>query len=273
MIESVHRPETAIAIEATRAALDLARSGHGAHDVRSKGPRDLVTATDVAAEDTIRSVLGGLPGSTVVGEERGGVTPAGGSPYWLVDPICGTANFASGIPLYCVNLALVEDGQVTVAVVGDGSTGEIYAAERGRGAWAVDAGSGHRLAVRGASGIIVLQEGMSQDTRRERAGQFAAAVIGTDRWHVRALGTTLPSAYLAAGRIAAYVEFFAPALHTAAGALLAAQAGATVTDIDGKPWTISSDSVIASAAPGLHRELLDIAAAPANPADGTRHDR
>jgi myo-inositol-1(or 4)-monophosphatase len=183
-----------------------------------------------------------------------------------VDPICGTANFASGIPLYCVNLALVEDGQVTLAVAADGSTGEIYAAERGRGAWAVDANPGHRLAVNGASSIIVLQEGMSQDARRERAAEFAAAMISADRWHVRALGTTLPFIYLAAGRIAAYVEFFAPVLHTAAGALLAAEAGATVTDIDGKPWTIGSDSVIASAAQGLHRDLLAIAATPGNPA-------
>ena len=38
--------------------------------------------------------------------------PTDGSPYWLVDPICGTRNFASGIPLYCVNLALVEDHHV-----------------------------------------------------------------------------------------------------------------------------------------------------------------
>jgi myo-inositol-1(or 4)-monophosphatase len=260
MTDPFHRPETAAAVEATRAALDLAHSGHGARDIRFKGQRDLVTAADVAAEDEIRGILGRLQSSTVVGEERGGVAPADGSPYWLVDPICGTANFASGIPLYCVNLALVESGQVTVAVAGDASTGEVYAAELGRGAWVLRAGSGQRLAVSGTSSIIVIQDGHSQGACRDRAAQCVAAAIRADRWDVRALGTTLPLIYLAAGRIAGYLEFFAPALHTAAGSLLATEAGATVTNIDGQPWTISSDSLIASAAPALHHELLGVAA-------------
>src|SRR5207247_8201578 len=96
---------------------------------------DLVTATDIAVEDAIRGIVGDALGIPVVGEERGGEAPADGSPFWLVDPICGTRNFASGSPLYCVNMALVEAGRVTVAVVGEPSTGEIDVAEGGRGAW------------------------------------------------------------------------------------------------------------------------------------------
>ena len=91
----------------------------GAREITVKGARDIVTATDVAVEDLVRRHLGDVLGRPVVGEERGGEPPADGSPYWLVDPICGTTNFASGIPLFCVNLALVENNEVTVAVVGD----------------------------------------------------------------------------------------------------------------------------------------------------------
>jgi fructose-1,6-bisphosphatase/inositol monophosphatase family enzyme len=69
-----------------------------------------VTATDVAVEDAVRTMVGGAVGSLVVGEERGGEPPADGAPYWVVDPICGTRNFASGVPLYSINLALVEGG-------------------------------------------------------------------------------------------------------------------------------------------------------------------
>src|SRR5207249_2349991 len=139
----------------------------------------------------------------VVGEERGGEAPADGSPYWLVDPICGTRNFASGMPLYSVNLALVEEDQVTVAVVGDPSTAEIHVAERGRGAWALKDGARRKLGTSGESRTIVVEDGRSTGARRERAAHLTAAAIRADRWHVRSLGTTLALSYLAAGRISA----------------------------------------------------------------------
>jgi len=128
------RPETLVAIDAVKRALAIARRGVGAEDITAKGGRDLVTVTDVAVEDAVRRMMTEALGFSVIGEERGGEAVADGSPYWLVDPICGTRNFASGIPLYCVNLVLVEGDEVTVAVVGDASTGEIDVAERGRGA-------------------------------------------------------------------------------------------------------------------------------------------
>jgi myo-inositol-1(or 4)-monophosphatase len=75
----------------------------------------------------------------VIGEERGGQVPDD-TPNWLVDPICGTRNFVSGIPLFAINAALVEDGQVAVSVVGDGSSGDVLVAEAGNGAWHVRQG-------------------------------------------------------------------------------------------------------------------------------------
>ena len=73
------------------------------------------------------------------------------------------------------------------------------------------------------------------------------------------LGTTLSLAYVAAGRVAAYGVFWGTALHTAAGSLLSAEAGASVSDVDGRPWTIRSDSILASANAALHADLLDLA--------------
>ncbi len=253
------RRETLVAIDAVERALDLARRGVGAADTTTKGGRDLVTATDVAVEDAVRSIVSHALGSLVVGEERGGEAPADGSPCWLVDPICGTRNFASGMPLYCVNLALVEGDQVTVAVVGDPSTDEIHVAERGRGAWALKDGARRALTTNDESRTIVIEDGKSTGARREHAAQFTAAAIRADRWDFRSLGTTLALSYLAAGRISAYVVFWASAIHTGAGSLLVTEAGGILSDIDGRPWTIHSDSVVASANPGLHHELLDLA--------------
>jgi hypothetical protein len=163
------RPETLVGIEAVQRALTIARPGVDAEDVSEKGERDLVTVADVAVEDAVRHVLTNAMKASVIGEERGGEVPADGSPYWLVDPICGTRNFASGIPLYCVNLALVEGNEVTVAVVGDPSRGEIDVAERRRGAWRLKDGSRHRLTTSDESRTLVIEEGKSQGSRREQA--------------------------------------------------------------------------------------------------------
>ena len=252
------RPETLVAIDAVKRALAIARRGIGAADIIAKGGRDLVTVTDVAVEDAVRGIVADALGFSVIGEERGGEASADGSPYWLVDPICGTRNFASGIPLYCVNLALVEGDEVTVAVVGDPSTGEIDVAERGRGAWALKDGVRHRLTTSDESQTIVIEDGKSKGARREHAAQFTAAAIRTDRWDFRSLGTTLALPYLAAGRISAYVVCWVSAIHAGAGSLLVTEAGGTLSDIDGQPWTIHSDSLVAGATPELHRELLDL---------------
>jgi len=259
------RRETRVAMDAVGRALDLARRRVGADAITSKGGRDLVTATDVAVEDAIRDLMTSALGFPAVGEERGGEAPADGSPYWLVDPICGTRNFASGNPLYCVNLALVEGGQITLVVVGDSSTGEIHVAERGGGAWAITGGSPCLLTTSGENRTVVVELGPSTGARREHAARFMAGAIRADSWDLRALGTTLSLAYVAAGRVAAYVLFSTSAVHAGAGSLLVTEAGGVLSDIDGRPWSIQSDSIVASADPRLHRELLDLARAAGAP--------
>jgi len=260
------RPATRVAIHAVRRGLELARSRVGAEEITSKGGRDLVTATDIAVEDEIRRIVEGESSHPVVGEERGGEAPADGSAYWLLDPICGTRNFASGIPLYCVNLALVEGDQVTVAVVGDASIDEIQFAEHGRGAWATSPEGQRRLGTSDQNTTISVESGQSTGSRREHGARFAHDMICADRWDIRNLSSTLSSAYVAAGRMAAYVLFSGSALHTGAGTLLVAEAGGTVSDVQGEPWTVRSDSLLASANPELHAELLDMAQATAGDA-------
>lgn len=243
-----------------KTALALTSSGSDPGDITSKGGRDLVTTTDVAVEDTVRAHLQRALGITVIGEERGGKTPSDGAAYWLVDPICGTRNFASGIPLFALNLALVEHGEVTVAVVGDPSRDEIVVAERGLGVSTLTASSRWRIAVSEASHVLVAEDGKAAGPRREHAADFIMNAIRVDEWDFRSLGTTLSFPYLAAGRVAAYVVFYySPAVHSAAGSLLATEAGALLTDIEGKPWNLESDSLISAATPRLQERLVELA--------------
>src|SRR5258706_7572046 len=129
------RPETRTAIRAVGIAREIADSRDGAGQITSKGGIDLVTATDIACEDAIRAELArDFPEHAIVGEERGGTVVAS-KPTWLIDPICGTRPFASDVPLYCSNAALLEDGALTVAAVAVGQSDEIAWAERDGGAW------------------------------------------------------------------------------------------------------------------------------------------
>ena len=144
------RAETDAAIGAARLARQIADSRAGADAVQFKQGIDIVTAADVC-EDAIREELArSFPDHPVVGEERGG-EPRGGEPYWLVDPICGTRCYASDVPLYCTNIALVEREEVTTAVIAIGRSNELLYAEKGGGAWLIADGDATRMSTRTAA--------------------------------------------------------------------------------------------------------------------------
>lgn len=256
------RPETEIAIRAASIAQKIADSRAGSDRITSKSGIDLVTDTDLACEDTIRSeLLRAFPDFPVVGEERAG-TPHAGKPYWLVDPICGTRSFASNIPLYCTNIALVEDGEVTLAAIGIGTTGEILWAEKGRGAQMRKDGADRRIATQDSSNIVWI------DGNTPHAANTVRQTILSNHWFVWKFSSTLSYAYVACGRMAAAIQFSSRSqvqpmgsVHTAAGCFIAREAGAIVTDLDdGSPWQIGTRSHLIAATAKLHRELSEIVA-------------
>lgn len=260
------RAETRIALAAVRTARAIADSRRGADEITSKGGIDLVTAADVACEDAIRAELAReLPGAVVVGEERGG-TPVAGRAYWLVDPICGTRPFASDVPLYCTNVALVEDGLVTVAAVASGRSDEVCWAERGGGAWLESAAGVRRLHATAVSDTVWFSG------REARTADMVRAALVARRWYVWQFSSTLAYPYLAAGRIAGIVHGGTSPVHTAAGALLVAEAGAVLSDLDGAAWSVDSEGLLAAATPELHAELRTLADAARRPAPVRGYD-
>src|SRR5262245_23716928 len=248
------RPETEAAIRAAAIAQRIADSRDGADQVTSKGGIDLVTATDLACEDAIRAALtDAFPAYPVIGEERGG-TSAAGTPYWLVDPICGTRSFASNVPLYCTNIALVDHGAVTVAAVGIGSTGDIRYAEQGLGAWIRTATGDRRLAPGDHSHTVWISG------TTEHAAAVVRRALLLNRWYIWLFSSSVAYAYLAAGRIAGILHFASSSpVHTAAGCFVAAEAGAVITDLTGGgPWSLATHSFLLAATPALHGELRDL---------------
>jgi len=263
------RAETAAAVRAARLAQRIADSREGANAVHVKQGIDIVTAADIACEDAIRTELTrSFPDYPVIGEERGG-EPRARTPYWLVDPICGTRCYASNVPLYCTNIALVENGEVTVAAIGIGRSGEVLYAEKGSGARLISApelepAPSTAIAASTASNVLWAHG------HGEAMAAFARRIWLADRWYLWMFTSTVGYAYLALGRIAGIVHIARPEqraeppAHTAAGCLVAAEAGATVTDLDsGAPWTLATRSFVIAATPALHSEIAALVKAAA----------
>ena len=256
------RRETEIAIRAADIARKIADSRAGAERITSKIGIDLVTDTDLACEDAIRGeLLREFPHWPVVGEERAG-TPREGKPYWLVDPICGTRAFASNVPLYCTNIALVEGGEVTSAAIGIGTTAEVLWAEKGRGAHVWTEGTNRRIAPQDSSNIVWI------DGNTEQAANSVRRAMLSNRWYVWKFSSTLSYAYVACGRIAAAIQFNSSSevdpigsVHSSAGCFIAREAGAIVTDLqDNHLWQLGTRSFLIASTAKLHQELFDIVA-------------
>jgi myo-inositol-1(or 4)-monophosphatase len=256
------RPETRAALEALRAVLPLVQERRGASEVRAKGPNDIVTGTDVLVQSTLQQILHEQhPDIAFLGEEGSPDLAPDARRMWLVDPICGTSNYAAGIPLFAINVALVEDQRIAASAVADGGTADLYIAEHNNGAWRVSSSGLHRLQVSDTNLIV----SVDPDVRGGQGLQdfptaFAVEALARHRWDVRALSSTIALVYVASGRLSGAV--YAPlgaALHFAAGVLLAREAGALVTDHTGAEWTLDSPICVVAATRALHAELVTLA--------------
>ena len=104
-------------------------------NVGFKGPQDYLTEVDGETEAFIAErLLRVFPADGFIGEESQARPAGAGGAVWVVDPIDGTANFARGVPHFCVSIACVADGRVEVGVIYNPMLDELFAARRGGGA-------------------------------------------------------------------------------------------------------------------------------------------
>jgi fructose-1,6-bisphosphatase/inositol monophosphatase family enzyme len=209
-------------------------------DIREKGPGDLVTIADLETEQALTPrLMDLLPGSLVVGEEAVAADPgvmdrlSGNQPVWLIDPVDGTANFAAGMPLFAVMVALVERGTMIASWIHDPVTGVMATAEAGAGAW----DRGRRLSVlpgaepASMSGAISVRFGR-RDIARKVAGR--SNQLGSV-FSLRCAGQEYLA--LASGRahFSLYHRLY-PWDHVP-GFLLHQEAGGYAKRLDGSPFT------------------------------------
>jgi myo-inositol-1(or 4)-monophosphatase len=255
--------ESIIAIARQAGDLVVRMQDQGLSDIQSKSNDiDLVTEADLASEKLIRDELTGrYPDFGFWGEESN--TPPTTALYWIVDPIDGTVNYANGIPLYAVNIALQHDANALLAVTVELPAGRAYWAELGRGAYVREAnGSESRLVVNRVDRLrmAIISTGFPYDRAENPDNNSREFAYFMPRCQgVRRMGAAaIDLAYVAAGIFSGHWENGLNPWDISPGALLVQEAGGLVTDYQGNPWTPTSRAFVASNGhPDLHQALLD----------------
>lgn len=215
---------------------------------------DPVTLADVAAQQVIADmIVKARPDDAILGEEA--LDRPGDSGWrWIVDPLDGTVNYLYGRDAWAVSIAVQDpDGATVAAVVLAPALGRTYTAARGQGCWL----DGRRLAVRPCSDLAraIIGTGFSYDAAARAAQGLLLARLLPAVADIRRCGSAaLDLADVASGRIDAFYENDLSSWDWAAGALLATEAGAVVTELPGP----DDRSGILAAPPALAEPLRDL---------------
>src|SRR5438874_5085136 len=225
--------------ELAREAGSLLISYFGKVSVEYKGDADLVTQADRASEKLIvERIRKQWPEHDLIGEE-GSRRETGSDFRWYIDPLDGTTNFAHGYPVFCVSIALEYQGELVTGVIFDPTRNELYTAERGRGAFL----DGEKIHVSSVSQLAesLLATGFPSQKRHKNPNIYFYHQITLKTHGVRRAGSAaLDLAAVACGRFDGFWEFNLNPWDTAAGVLIAEEAGARITDFSGGPFQLDS---------------------------------
>lgn len=249
----LHRPTAAaldpdlnlaqqVAVGAAQAAGALV-SGRAQGDLglRGKGPSgDVVTDLDISAERLIlRRIRAAFPEHRIISEEAGVLGAEDGAWTWLVDPLDGTNNLAVALPNYVIGIALCRDRIPVLGVVHDPVTGGTWQATRGAGAYGPD----HRalrppLRTHPAGPLLAWTQGYSVARDDATAGALKIVMESAARRVFQLWTPLLSLVMLARGDIDGMIGYHAEEIDLPAGALIAAEAGVALFDLDGAPFDV-----------------------------------
>lgn len=215
-----------------------------------------------ANDDTVSAILRpalteALAGSRWTADEHGsGPMPDGD--WWVVDPVGGNMNAVQGMPDWNIGVSLVRDGRPLLAVLHAHRAGETFSAIAGGGAYLN--GLPLRVSAKTDLGLALTGTGQAEPNRdpghARRAGAAIAAMMQRALYVRSSVPVGQQLTQVAAGRMDVHWQFDNLRSHIAP-VLIAREAGGTVTDLDGKPWEITSSGYVA-AAPGVHAAALDV---------------
>lgn len=224
-------------------------------EIMSKGTRDLVTSLDYELEKLIIDHLKRyFPKDHIVSEETNPHTQVTGR-TWIIDPLDGTCNYANGIPVYGVQLVLLEEKEPILSFIMHPVGDELYYAEKGKGAFL----NGNSIKVKKDipvdQSILTLGDFSksnfeSRDKQIELMSQLNDKVLKFRMWG----SACYDLAYLAAGRTQGHIMFSKNLWDILPGLLLVREAGAFIANIEGRNFDLEKGTLVATA----NEELLNL---------------
>jgi len=225
--------------------------------IRKKVAQEIVTEADTESEKEIIAVIrSNFPEHGILSEECGLTT--GSSEYrWIIDPLDGTVNFAHRVPIFCISIALSFRDAIVLGIVFNPLSGELFSAVSGQGAQL----NGLPIQVSSIASVSesLLATGFPYNVNEifdpiiTRYGNCLKTAQG-----IRRLGSAaLDLCYVACGRFEGYWEQNLKAWDTAAGALIAAEAGGQVTTFSRQPYAVDQIEILATNG-RIHQEMIEL---------------
>jgi myo-inositol-1(or 4)-monophosphatase len=249
-----------VGIQAALNAGTLLRSGFGGRfAITSKpGVQNLVTEYDAASEESIISaIFNAFPDHAILAEESGEIAKPNSAVTWIIDPLDGTVNFAHNIPVFSVSIAAATQKTIVMGVVFQPMTGELFVAEKGKGAFL----NGRQIFVSRVPRLemSILSTGFPYNVDKdplECVEKFARMQLkGVP---IRRLGSAaIDMSYVAAGRFDAFWEVGLHPWDMAAGKLLVEEAGGRVTHWDGSSHQVYGYETMLATNGLLHSAMLE----------------
>ncbi len=254
---------------ARKAGRSLARDfGEVEHlQVSIKGPANFVSAADHRAETILYEELSrARHGYSFLMEERGLVEGPDKTHTWIIDPLDGTTNFLHGIPMFAISVALQRDGELVAGLVYNPATGDMYTAERGKGAYLNDTRR-LRVAARPDLDQAVITTGISHRGKPGQEQNLREIYnVMLDAAGIRRTGVaSIDCAWVAQGRFDGYWERHIQPWDIAAGIVLIREAGGYVSDTERRQDMLEKGEIVCGNE-AIHAALLKrIAAAVSSP--------
>jgi len=220
-----------------------------------KGKTDLVTETDLHSENIIKSIIrASYPDHDLLAEES--EKESSQSDFlWIIDPLDGTTNFVHGYPSFAVSIGLFFQNKPLIAVVLELPTTKLYTAIKSEGAWC----EGEPFTCSQTDSIekSLLLTGFGYDHGELWERNMALFKGFTDKSHgVRRLGAAaVDLCHVASGKVDGFWEFDLKPWDSAAGILIAQEAGCVVSQMDGSDYSIYDNNILV-ANPNIHREMI-----------------
>ncbi len=251
-----------VAIVAARSAGTILQEMLETNSVREKAPKDLVTDADIAAQKCIEShVIAAFPKHQFLGEESSlsvvdRFALSKEDWLWVVDPLDGTVNYVHRMPNFAVSIALMNGAETVLGVVYDPMANELYAASLGHGATL----NGRKLKCSGCRNLdkALVAASFPPQVQKDsvEVAQFVEILVRSQS--IRRLGSAaLNLCFVAQGRLDAYWAGVLKVWDIAAGALIATEAGATLSKQNGDSFDPWDGELLAAGSEMLSRELSE----------------